>query len=67
MARPKVPIRRWGGNSVTRYNWETDTHNSASDWFFFNYPNYVPETAPSPFSSSGATGAPSRPTRGEGG
>ena len=37
MARLKVPVRRWGGNSVTRYNWETDTHNSASDWFFFNY------------------------------
>ena len=42
MARLKVPVRRWGGNSVTRYNWETDTHNSASDWFFFNYANAVP-------------------------
>src|SRR5659263_145050 len=39
MSRLKVPVRRWGGNSVTRYNWETDTHNSASDWFFFNYAN----------------------------
>ena len=37
MARLKVPVRRWGGNSATRYNWENDTHNSASDWFFFNY------------------------------
>src|SRR5450631_4385053 len=37
MARLKVPVRRWGGNSVTRYNWEVDTHNSANDWFFFNY------------------------------
>lgn len=39
MSRLKVPVRRWGGNSVTRYNWENDTHNSASDWFFFNYTN----------------------------
>ena len=37
MTRLKVPVRRWGGNSTTRYNWEADTHNSASDWFFFNY------------------------------
>jgi Glycoside hydrolase family 44 len=37
MSRLKVPVRRWGGNSVTRYNWETDTNNSASDWFFTNY------------------------------
>ena len=37
MSRLKVPVRRWGGNSTTRYNWENDTHNSASDWFFFNY------------------------------
>ena len=28
MSRLKVPVRRWGGNSVTRYNWETDTHNT---------------------------------------
>ncbi len=37
MSRLKVPVRRWGGNSTTRYNWENDTHNSANDWFFFNY------------------------------
>jgi hypothetical protein len=37
MLRLKVPVRRWGGNSTTRYNWEVDTHNSASDWFFTNY------------------------------
>src|SRR5512141_1234720 len=37
MSRLKVPVRRWGGNAVTRYNWETDTNNSASDWFFTNY------------------------------
>ena len=37
MSKLKVPVRRWGGNSTTRYNWETDTNNSASDWFFTNY------------------------------
>ena len=34
--RLRWPVRRWGGNSVTRYSWESDTHNTASDWFFFN-------------------------------
>jgi len=37
MTRLKVPVRRWGGNATTRYDWETDTNNSASDWFFTNY------------------------------
>jgi hypothetical protein len=37
MALLGVPVRRWGGNATTRYNWETDTNNSASDWFFMNY------------------------------
>ncbi len=37
MSRLKISVRRWGGNSTTRYNWESDTHNSASDWFFTNY------------------------------
>jgi len=35
-SRVRWPVRRWGGNSVTRYSWEFDTHNTASDWFFFN-------------------------------
>jgi len=25
---------RWGGNSVTRYNWQADIHNTASDFYF---------------------------------
>jgi hypothetical protein len=29
--------RRWGGNSVTRYNWQAVAHSSASDWFYINY------------------------------
>ncbi len=32
------PVQRWGGNNTTRYNWELDVANRASDWFFINYP-----------------------------
>ncbi|MGQ0603437.1 MAG: glycoside hydrolase family 44 protein [Anaerolineales bacterium] len=34
-----LPVRRWGGNSTTRYNWQNDTDNRASDYFFQNIPN----------------------------
>ncbi|RKN70600.1 glycoside hydrolase family 44 protein [Paenibacillus ginsengarvi] len=34
----KFPVQRWGGNQTTRYNWELDIANRASDWFFMNYP-----------------------------
>ena len=30
------PARRWGGNSTTRYSWQDDIANHASDWFFYN-------------------------------
>ena len=29
-------MRRWGGNSTTRYSWQDDIANHASDWFFYN-------------------------------
>ncbi len=32
----RYPTRRWGGNSTTRYNWQFDVHNTASDYFFQN-------------------------------
>ena len=32
----KWPVRRWGGNSTTRYSWQDDIANHASDWFFYN-------------------------------
>ncbi|MBN2007272.1 MAG: hypothetical protein JXA21_28230 [Anaerolineae bacterium] len=35
----QLPVRRWGGNSTTRYNWETNVHNIGSDWYFENVPN----------------------------
>lgn len=33
------PANRWGGNSVTRFNWRQDVSNKASDWFFMNIAN----------------------------
>ncbi len=30
------PVRRWGGNSASRYNWQADVHNTGADWFFMN-------------------------------
>ncbi|GAB3894159.1 hypothetical protein GCM10027612_44860 [Microbispora bryophytorum subsp. camponoti] len=32
----RLPVRRWGGNATTRYNYLYDTSNRASDWFFEN-------------------------------
>ncbi|HEX3896922.1 MAG TPA: glycoside hydrolase family 44 protein [Rudaea sp.] len=31
-------VDRWGGNSTTRYNWQVDTDNKASDYLFLNEP-----------------------------
>ncbi|MEP0842072.1 MAG: hypothetical protein HRF43_05095 [Phycisphaerae bacterium] len=31
-----LPVNRWGGNATTRYNWQTDVSNRASDWYFEN-------------------------------
>jgi len=30
----RIPVRRWGGNHTTRYNWRVDASNSGDDWFF---------------------------------
>lgn len=35
-AELRLPIRRWGGNATSRYNWRTDTHNTGRDWFYEN-------------------------------
>ena len=34
----KLPVSRWGGNSTSRYNWQNDTTNTGSDWYFENIP-----------------------------
>ncbi|MFM8411162.1 MAG: glycoside hydrolase family 44 protein, partial [Alphaproteobacteria bacterium] len=43
-----LPVRRWGGNATTRYDWRTDTSNRAADWFYENVPldNDHPELLP---------------------
>mgnify|MGYP001470694576 CR=1 FL=1 len=44
----EYPVVRWGGNSVTRYNWKLNVQNHASDWFYMNLPkdNSEGETLP---------------------
>lgn len=29
-------VRRWGGNTTSRYNWELGAWNTAADWYFEN-------------------------------
>ena len=41
-----LPLNRWGGNAVTRYNWQNDTSNRAADYFFANVPNDNSDTLP---------------------
>ena len=31
-----LPVRRWGGNSTSRYNYQNDISNHAMDWFYEN-------------------------------
>jgi len=33
----KLPVDRWGGDSASRYNYQIDATNLASDWYFENY------------------------------
>lgn len=35
----RLPVNRSGGNSQTRYNWQADATNRASDWYFESLPN----------------------------
>lgn len=35
----RYPVRRSGGNSTTRYNWQLDVHNTANDYFYQNIPD----------------------------
>ena len=40
-----LPVRRWGGNSTSRYNWQTNVQNTGSDWYFENIPVGTGNTA----------------------
>jgi hypothetical protein len=33
-----LPVRRWGGNSTSRYNWQNNATNTGSDWYYENVP-----------------------------
>jgi len=50
--QPLYPLRRWGGNATTRYNWQVDASNRASDWFFLNIAEDTPDPATLPDSST---------------
>jgi Glycoside hydrolase family 44 len=45
------PVRRWGGNATTRYNWQRAISNRGSDWFFFNIPSDVADESQLPNNS----------------
>lgn len=51
-AQLRWPVRRWGGNSVTRYNWQNDTSNKGMDWFFMNVPEDNANPGALPFGSA---------------
>jgi hypothetical protein len=44
----RLPVRRFGGNAATRYNWQNDTGNRGSDWYFENVPESNPDPAALP-------------------
>jgi len=48
----RLPVRRWGGNATTRYNWQNDTANRASDWYFENIPEENSDPSQLPFGSA---------------
>ncbi len=37
----RLPVRRWGGNSTTRYNWRVGMNNLGNDYYFQNYPDQL--------------------------
>ena len=40
----RLPVNRWGGNAVTRYNYLEDSTNTANNWYYQN----IPPRDPSP-------------------
>jgi hypothetical protein len=37
----QLPVNRWGGNTMTRYNWQNNLANHASDFYFENIPEDI--------------------------
>ncbi|HOE42469.1 MAG TPA: glycoside hydrolase family 44 protein [Rhodoferax sp.] len=48
----RLPVRRWGGNTTSRYNWQIDTYNTGLDWYFENIPLANANVAALPSGSS---------------
>ena len=48
----RLPVRRWGGNSTSRYSWQNDTTNTGSDWYFENIPQDNPNPSALPNGST---------------
>jgi hypothetical protein len=48
----RLPVRRWGGNATTRYNWQNDTTNVGFDWYFENIAQDNPNPATLPDGSA---------------
>ena len=46
-----LPINRWGGNALTRYNWKIDVYNPGNYWYFENINNW-PELPTFPVGTS---------------
>ena len=46
------PLRRWGGNSTTRYNWKIDVHNTGFDYYFENIPGSTNRTRVPPLGNA---------------
>ncbi|WP_149263677.1 glycoside hydrolase family 44 protein [Actinomadura sp. K4S16] len=44
----RLPVRRWGGNATSRYNYLYDETNRGSDWYFENVPGPAPDPAKLP-------------------
>ena len=45
-------LQRWGGNSTTRYNWQVDVHNTASDYYYENIPGAPDRTQVPPIGNA---------------
>ena len=41
----RLSVRRWGGDLTTRYNWQLDSYNAASDWYYEDF--HASDGAPS--------------------
>ncbi len=47
-----LPVRRWGGNATTRYNWKNNYANRAGDWYFENLPESTGDASALPDKSA---------------